>query len=351
MTTDFKNLTPHQLGYYFPAEWEKHCSTWLSYPHNEHSWPGRINNIFHSYNQFIKAISNGEDVNINVLNEQMLKRVKNELSDIGTDMSKINFFLHPTNDAWCRDHGPSFLINPNSDNSKVIVNWEYNAWGNKYPHDLDNTIPLKIAEKLGLPVFNAGIVMEGGAVDFNGKGTLITSKACLLNKNRNPLLTQTQIENYLCDYYGVEQILWVNDGIEGDDTDGHIDDTVRFINEDTVIAAFEPNKNDTNHLILKENIELLKKFRLLNGKQLNIIELPMPEPMYIDNQRVPASYANFYICNSAVIVPIFNSKNDNLAIDILSDCFKDRPVIGIDSSEIIWGLGSFHCLSQQEPFI
>lgn len=351
MTTDFKNLTPRQLGYTFPAEWEKHSATWLSYPHNENSWPGRINDIFPAYNQFIKEISKGEDVNINVQNEEMLNKVKTDLSAIGTNMSKIKFFVHPTNDAWCRDHGPSFLINPKSDKPKVIVNWEYNAWGNKYPHDLDNTIPLKIAEKLGLPVFNAGIVMEGGAVDFNGKGTLITSKACLLNKNRNPLLTQTQIENYLCDYYGVDQVLWVNDGIEGDDTDGHIDDTVRFINEDTVVAAVEPNKNDANHLILKENIELLKEFRLLNGKQLNIVELPMPEPMYIDDQRVPASYANFYICNSAVIVPIFNSKNDNLALDILSNCFKDRPVIGIDSSEIIWGLGSFHCLSQQEPFI
>jgi agmatine deiminase len=351
MTTDFRNLTPRQLGYTFPAEWEKHSATWLSYPHNENSWPGRINNIFQAYNQFIKEISKGEDVNINVQNEEMLNKVKTDLSAIGTNMSKIKFFVHPTNDAWCRDHGPAFLINPKSDKPKVIVNWEYNAWGNKYPHDLDNTIPLKIAEKLGLQVFNAGIVMEGGAVDFNGKGTLITSKACLLNKNRNPLLTQTQIENYLCDYYGVDQVLWVNDGIEGDDTDGHIDDTVRFINEDTVVAAVEPNKNDANHLILKENIELLKEFRLLNGKQLNIVELPMPEPMYIDDQRVPASYANFYICNSAVIVPIFNSKNDNLALDILSNCFKDRPVIGIDSSEIIWGLGSFHCLSQQEPFI
>jgi len=257
MTTDFRNLTPRQLGYTFPAEWEKHSATWLSYPHNENSWPGRINNIFQAYNQFIKEISKGEDVNINVQNEEMLNKVKTDLSAIGTNMSKIKFFVHPTNDAWCRDHGPAFLINPKSDKPKVIVNWEYNAWGNKYPHDLDNTIPLKIAEKLGLQVFNAGIVMEGGAVDFNGKGTLITSKACLLNKNRNPLLTQTQIENYLCDYYGVDQVLWVNDGIEGDDTDGHIDDTVRFINEDTVVAAVEPNKNDANHLILKENIELL----------------------------------------------------------------------------------------------
>lgn len=193
--------------------------------------------------------------------------------------------------------------------------------------------------------------MEGGAVEFNGNGTLITSKTCLLNKNRNPHLTQHQIENYLYDFYGVEQVLWINEGIEGDDTDGHIDDTVRFVSEDTVVAVVEYNKNDPNFLPLKENLELLKKFRLLNGKQLNIIELPMPEPIYIEDQRVPASYANFYICNSAVIVPVFNSKNDNKALEILSICFKDRPVIGIDSTEIIWGLGSFHCLSQQEPLV
>jgi len=351
MTNEFINKTPRQLGYYFPAEWEKHQSTWLSYPHNENSWPGRINNIFPAYNKFVKIISEGEFVNINVQNSQMQNKVAEELSKIGVDLSKINFFIHPTNDAWCRDHGPSFLINPKANKNKVIVNWEYNAWGNKYPHDLDNTIPIRIAEKLGLYVFNPGIVMEGGAVEFNGNGTLITSKTCLLNKNRNPHLTQHQIENYLYDFYGVEQVLWINEGIEGDDTDGHIDDTVRFVSEDTVVAVVEYNKNDPNFLPLKENLELLKKFRLLNGKQLNIIELPMPEPIYIEDQRVPASYANFYICNSAVIVPVFNSKNDNKALEILSICFKDRPVIGIDSTEIIWGLGSFHCLSQQEPLV
>lgn len=351
MTNEINNLTPRQLGYRFPAEWEKHQATWLSYPHNENSWPGRIENIFSPYNNFIKVISLGENVNINVQNTQMLNKVSEELSSIGTNMSKIKFFIHPTNDAWCRDHGPSFLINPYANSSKIIINWEYNAWGNKYPHDLDNTIPIKIAEKLGLPIFSPGIVMEGGSVELNGRGTLITSKACLLNENRNPNLSQNLIENYLIEYYGVEQVLWINEGIDGDDTDGHIDDTVRFVNEDTVVAVVEPNKSDPNHIPLKENLEILKKLRLLNGKQINVIELPMPEPILIDGQRVPASYANFYICNSAVIVPVFNSKYDNMALDIISNCFNDRPVVGIDSSEIIWGLGSFHCLSQQEPFI
>jgi len=351
MINKFDNLTPHQLGYHFPAEWEKHHATWLSYPHNQNSWPGRIDNIFSAYNKFIKVISEGELVNINVQNSEMQFNVTEELSKIGTELSKINFFNHPTNDAWCRDHGPSFLINPKANNPKIIVNWEYNAWGNKYPYDLDNIIPCKIADNLRLPIFNTNIVMEGGAVEFNGKGTLITSKACLLNPNRNPHLSQHQIENYLIHFYGVEQVLWINEGIEGDDTDGHIDDTVRFVNEDTVVAVVEPNKNDPNHLPLKENLEILKRMRLLSGKQLNIVELPMPEPIYIEEQRVPASYANFYICNSAVIVPLFKTKNDNIALDILSNCFNNKTVIGIDSTEIIWGLGSFHCLSQQEPYV
>jgi len=234
----------------------------------------------------------------------------------------------------------------------VIVDWDYNAWGNKYPpYELDDVIPTKIAKHFNLPVYHPGIVLEGGSVDFNGKGTLITSKACLLNKNRNPHLTQEQIEAYLHNYYGVEQVLWVNEGIVGDDTDGHIDDTVRFINEDTVVTVIEENKTDENYHILQENLQTLKTTRLLNGKQLNIIELPMPEPVYYDGQRLPASYANFYIANSAVIMPTYRSKNDDRALDILQQCFPARKVIGIDSTDIIWGLGSFHCLSQQEPAV
>ena len=342
-------LTPRFMGYRFPAEWEKHKATWLSYPHNENSWPERIETIFPAYNRFIKEISEGEIVNINVLNKEMLEKVKLQLFEIGTDLKKINFYFHSKNDAWCRDHGPAFLINPEAEFPKIIVNWEYNAWGNKYSYDLDNKIPELIAEKLNLPFLSTRIVMEGGSVDFNGRGSLITSKACLLNKNRNPQLNQSQIERYLYDYYSVEQIIWMNEGIEGDDTNGHIDDTVRFINEDTVISVIETNKHDFNYIPLLENLNELKKVRLFNGKQLNIIELPMPEPIFINNQRVPASYANFYICNSAVIVPIFKSKKDDIALSILSEFFNDRKVIGLDSSDIIWGLGSYHCLSQQEP--
>ncbi|MEI6696063.1 MAG: agmatine deiminase family protein [Bacteroidota bacterium] len=343
--------TPREKGYRFPAEWEKHAATWLSYPHNENSWPGRIQNIYPAYHQFIKEISKGEIVNINVNDVLMLKHVEDQLRTYGVDMNNIRLFIHPTNDAWCRDHGPAFLVNPDGLDKKIIINWEYNAWGNKYPFDSDNKIPQLIAEKLQLPIVSPGIVMEGGSVDFNGKGSLITTRACLLNENRNPDLNQSQIESYLREYYGVEQIIWLNEGIDGDDTNGHVDDICRFVNEDTVVTVMESNKNDLNYAPLLENYNSLKKLRLLNGKQLNVVELPMPEALYIEDQRVPCSYANFYIANSGVIVPIFGSKTDDIALGILSECFPDRKVIGIDSSEIIWGLGSFHCLSQQEPEI
>ncbi len=343
-------VTPAELGYYFPAEFAPHTSTWLSWPHKEESWPGKIATIFPRYAEFIKHVTMGERVNINVAGETMKIFATNQLEAAGVDMNQISFHYFPTNDAWCRDHGPAFLINPNADMKKVLVKWEYNAWGNKYPpHDLDNQIPIRIAAEMGIPCFRPGIVMEGGSVEFNGKGTLLTSKACLLNKNRNPHLNQAQIERFLQDFYGVNHILWVGDGIIGDDTDGHIDDITRFVNEDTVVTVVEENKEDANHLILEENLEMLKQMRLENGKQLNIVELPMPSPVIYEDQRLPASYANFYITNESVIVPTFSDKNDDKALDILTGCFPERKVIGIDSTDIIWGLGSFHCLSQQEP--
>lgn len=345
--------TPKDLGYFFPAEWHPHEATWLSWPHKETSWPGKINSIYTPYCQFIKAISKGEKVCINVADKSMQYFATEELLHEEVDFSKIFFFIHPTNDAWCRDHGPAFLINPDAAHKKVIVDWNYNAWGNKYPpYNLDDAIPTLIGNKYNIPVYHPGIVMEGGSVDFNGKGTLLTSTSCLLNKNRNPHLNQSQIEEYLRNYYGVEQILWVAKGIAGDDTDGHIDDTVRFVNEDTVLTIVEENKNDINYTLLQNNLKQLQQMRLLSGKQLNIIELPMPSAEVIwEDQRLPASYANFYISNTAVVVPTYRDKNDDKALQIISSCFKDRKVIGIDSTDVIWGLGSWHCLSQQEPAV
>lgn len=344
--------TPQAQGYYFPAEFAPHVATWLSWPHKEASWPGKIHTIYPYYAQFVKVLTESELVRINVVDTAMQDFATAHLLKAGVPMDKVEFFLHPTNDAWCRDHGPAFLINPNAAIKKVIVDWNYNAWGDKYPpYDLDDVIPTRIAEYYGLPVYYPGIIMEGGSVEFNGAGTLLTSTACLLNPNRNPHLNQEQIEGYLRNYYGVEQILWVDEGIVGDDTDGHIDDTVRFVNADTVLTVVEPNKQDENHAILQHNLKQLQQMRLLNGKQLNIVELPMPDAVVYEDQRLPASYANFYISNQHVIVPTFRCDKDDQALSIIQQCFPERTVVGIDSTEIIWGLGSFHCLSQQEPAV
>lgn len=343
---------PKESGYYFPAEFAPHEATWLSWPHKEASWPGKIESIYPNYSLFIKYLALSEKVRINVSNEAMKNFAVQHLERADVNMKQVEFYLHPTNDAWCRDHGPAFLINPDAVEKKVIVDWNYTAWGNKYPpFDLDDVIPTLIGKHFNLPVYHPGIVMEGGSVEFNGKGTLITSTACLLNENRNPHLKQSQIEEYLYNYYGVEQVLWVDEGIIGDDTDGHIDDTVRFIKEDTVVTVIEENRKDDNYKLLQTNLAQLKQMRLLNGQQLNIIELPMPDQIIYEDQRLPGSYANFYISNQHVIVPTFRCAKDEKALRILTDCFTGREVIGIDSTDIIWGLGSFHCLSQQEPLV
>lgn len=347
-----EHATPKSLGYTFPAEWMPHEATWLSWPHKEASWPGKIESIFGQYSRFVKLLSEGEKVRININDQNMQQAAIRHLTEAEVDLKRVEFFQHPTNDAWCRDHGPAFLVNPHHEIKKVIVDWGYNAWGGKYPpFDLDDVIPSLIGNHFNIPVFHPGIVMEGGSVEFNGKGSLLTSSCCLLNENRNPHLNRAQIENYLFAFYGVEQILWIEEGIIGDDTDGHIDDTVRFVNEDTVLAVVETNVRDENYAVLQKNLHLLKKMRLLNGKQLNVVELPMPDSVIYDQMRLPASYANFYISNRYVVVPTYRCDQDEKAIDIIRACFPDREVVGLDSTDIIWGLGSFHCLSQQEPAV
>lgn len=344
------NETPRQLGYYFPAEFAAHKATWLSWPHKEASWPGKINAIYPAYCEFIKELAKGERVHINVTDEAMRSFAIAHLEAACADLARVEFFFHPTNDAWCRDHGPAFLVNPAAEQKKIVVDWNYNAWGNKYPpYDLDDVIPTLIGKHYDIPVYNPGIIMEGGSVEFNGNGTLLTSTACLLNPNRNPHLKRDQIEHYLSEYYGIDQVLWVDEGIVGDDTDGHIDDTVRFVNADTVITVVEQNRSDENYELLQQNLRQLKEMRLLNGKQLNIVEIPMPDPVIWEDQRLPASYANFYIANKAVIVPTFRSEKDEKVLMQIQECFPGRQIVGIDSTDIIWGLGSFHCLSQQEP--
>ncbi|MDT8886586.1 agmatine deiminase family protein [Aquirufa sp. LEPPI-3A] len=342
--------TPKELGFYFPAEWDAHESTWITFPHNDHSWQGdKLADMYPEYFALIKAISVGEIVNIQVNDDQLAAFIKSQLAVYGIEESQIRLHIQPTNDAWCRDHGPAILVNQSGD-ERLLVDWGYNAWGGKYPpFDSDNESPTRVASILGLNKVIPGIIMEGGSVDFNGAGTVLTSRSCLLNPNRNPHLSQAQIEQYLCDYYGVEQVLWVSDGIVGDDTDGHIDDTVRFVNEDTVIAMVEPNEQDENHAVLAQNLHELQAMRLPNGKPLNIVEIPMPAAVVIDEFRAPGSYANFYICNAGVLVPTFDCAQDAFALETLAQFFTDRPVIGLSAKKIIWGQGSFHCLTQQEP--
>lgn len=351
MNTIDTSKYPSDLGYTFPAEWEEHEATWLSWPHKEESWPDRIDLIFPNYAQFIAELTKGEKVRINVKDEAMKQFALSFINQTSADLSQIEFFFHPTNDAWCRDHGPAFLVNKER-TKKVIVDWGFNAWGGKYPpFDQDDVIPTKIGEAFNLPVFLPEIIMEGGAVEFNGAGALLTSKSCLLNENRNPHLTQAQIETYLRNYYGVSQILWVDEGIIGDDTDGHIDDTIRFVNENTVLTVVEADPEDENYEILQHNLKQLQAMKLENGHPLNIIELPMPNAVLCEGERLPASYANFYIANKSVIVPTYQCPQDQVALEIIQSCFPNRKVVGIDSVDIIWGLGSFHCLSQQEPKI
>lgn len=340
--------SPAERGFYFPAEWHPHQATWLSWPVNTDTWP-RLQEMLPDYAKFVAAISRAEEVHINLPAGSAREKALELLAQTNAQIDKIFFHDKISNDAWCRDHGPSVLLH--SENSeRLILDWEYNAWGGKYPpFDQDNGVPAFVAHHFGIDSVQPGIVLEGGSVDFNGQGTVLTTTHCLLNPNRNPHLNQAQIEKILCDNFGVAQVLWLGDGIVGDDTDGHVDDITRFVNSDTVITVVEQDKKDDNYAPLQENLRELQKMRLANGKQLNIVELPMPAPLIVDGERLPASYGNFYICNAGVIVPTFNDKNDDKALDLLQSLFLDRPVIGLDSTRIVWGLGSFHCLSQQIP--
>jgi agmatine deiminase len=344
-------MTPKEQGYYMPAEWATHEATWLTYPKNPDSWPGKIETIYPSYHLFVKTLAESEMVHINVDDDVMLNHVKKELEAIGTDMQNIALHIIPSNDAWCRDHGPAFLLNHHN-NNRAIVNWNHNAWGGKYPYELDTRVPIRIHDLMpDMPLFEPNIVMEGGSIDVNGCGDLLTTTSCLLNPNRNPQLDQDQIEGYLRDNYGADNIIWLGDGIVGDDTDGHVDDLARFVSPDTIVTAVEEDAWDENYEPLQKNLRILNRCRLSNGKQPTVVELPMPDIVFYDNQRLPASYANFYIANGKVIFPTYRCLADNQAAYILEALFPDREIVGIDSTDIIWGLGSFHCLSQQMPAV
>jgi len=339
--------TPRELGYRMPAEWHPHAATWLSWPRPDGiSFPDRYEEVLPTLGEMVRTLAPRERVDINVRNEEVEAIARRTIGNVP------NVFYHriPSYEPWCRDHGPVFV---RRDRELAVVDWGYNAWGDKYPpYDDDDSVPQRVAELLQLPLFSPGLVMEGGAFDVNGEGTLLTTKSCLLNPNRNPRLNQQQIEQSLRDYLGVTHILWLGDGIAGDDTDGHVDDLTRFVNATTVVTVIEQDPHDDNYWPLQENLKRLHAMRDQDGRPLRIAELPMPGVIEYDGQRLPASYANFYIANEVVLLPTYRNKSaDALATETLQRVFADRRVVGIDSTNLIWGLGSFHCLTQQQPAV
>jgi agmatine deiminase len=354
---DAMSQTPAALGYRMPAEWEPHAATWLSWPRREGiSFPGSFDRVLPALRAMVEALvdnrqsgSDSEPVCINVCNGDHEAEAREVLSrSRGIDLDRVALYRIPTNEPWCRDHGPIFLTRE-ADPKLAVVDWDYNAWGGKYPpFDLDEVVPTRVAETLKLPVFYPRMILEGGAIEVNGAGALLTTESCLLNKNRNPNLSRDEIEQRLRDYFGVREILWLGPGIAGDDTDGHIDDIARFVSERTVVTVIEEDRDDENYEPLQENLSRLRELKI-SGQKIDIVTLPMPRKIVREGLRLPASYANFYIANTCVLVPTFADAADESALSILRQCFPDRRVIGIDCRELIWGLGTFHCLTQQQP--
>jgi agmatine deiminase len=333
-----------------PAEWEPHRGTWLSWPHKEASWPGKFGPIPRLFARMVALLADHEEVHINVAGPAMEDDVRRLLADSGADTGNVFFHFHPTNDAWCRDHGPIFVQRPGDDSPQAIVDWGFNAWGGKYPpFDLDDVVPTRIAQELQLPVYHPGMVLEGGSIDVNGQGTLLTTEACLLHPNRNPDLTRDDIEDHLRRYLGVTHILWLGNGISGDDTDGHVDDLTRFVDARTVVTVVEDNPAEENYAPLQENLERLSRMTDQDGRALDIVTLPMPRPLWHEGQRLPASYANFYIANGIVLVPTYDPAQDEQAVATLQRLYPSREVVGIDCTDLVWGLGAFHCVTQQWP--
>lgn len=334
-----------------PAEWARHRGTWLSWPHKEASWPDKFDQIPGIFAEMVRHLGQGEDVHLIVADHQMEQGVRAVLDGARVPTHRVSFHLHPTNDAWCRDHGPLFLQREVAGRrEELILDWGYNAWGEKYPpFDLDDVVPTRIGTELGIPVVSPGIILEGGSIEVNGEGTLITTEACLLNPNRNPHLNRGQIEGYLRDYLGVRKVLWLGDGIEGDDTDGHVDDLTRFVSRDTVVTVVEDDPGDVNYGLLMENLERLRRMSDQDGEPLRIVTLPMPRPVEHQGRRLPASYANFYIGNTVVLLPAYHPERDEIARTTLQDLFPSRLVVPIDCTDLVWGLGALHCLTQQWP--
>lgn len=343
--------TPAKEGYSMPAEWEPHEATWISWPHpGGASFPSAYERVVPVFVEMVKALAESEVVRINVKDAAQETKVWALLAD--TPRDRVEFFHIPTNEPWCRDHGPIFL--KRSQSPKIAaVSFGFNAWGYKLsPFEDDDAAAALMATKVGVPIFDfEGFVLEGGSIDVNGQGTLLTTESCLLNPNRNPDLSREQIEANLRNALGVIQILWLGDGIEGDDTDGHIDDITRFVGPNTVVTVVEEDEDDPNYEPLELNLQRLRTMRLSNGSPLRVLKLPMPSRIVREGQRLPASYANFYVGNSVVLLPAYHDTNDAWAASVLKEAFPERRIAPIDCRELIWGLGAFHCLTQQQPAV
>jgi agmatine deiminase len=349
---------PAELGFEMPAEWERHEATWLGWPHNETDWPGKIDTIRWVYGEMVRKISAGEIVRVLVNSQTDRKFAQSYLQRAGCDLKRVEFVIHPTNRGWTRDSGPIFVRRRLGNRSETaIVHFHFNAWAKYDDWQKDRKVPEKAAKLLKKPLFNAqfadrDFVIEGGGIELNGRGTLLTTEECYLDPKvqvRNPGLGKGEIEQTLKAYLGVKNVIWLVAGPVGDDTHGHIDDICRFVNPRTVVLIKEKNRKDINYHPLEENWERIQDLRLEDGSKPTVVPLPMPEPLYFDGFRLPASYANFYISNAAVIVPTFNDPADRIALGTLAELFKDRPVVGIHAVDLVLGFGSLHCLTQQQP--
>ncbi len=339
----------------FPAEWEKQEGILLCFPHSGKDWPGKYEAIKWDFVEFIKKISGFEQVFLIVADKRQQDSVSDMLRTAHVDPQKVSFIIHKTNRSWMRDSGPIIVRNGNT---REALNFNFNGWA-KYPNfKLDRNVPGIVADFLQLPLTRVlykgkPVILEGGAIDVNGKGTLLTSEECLMHPDvqvRNPGFTKSDYEAIFAVYLGITNVIWLGDGIEGDDTHGHIDDLCRFVNEDTIITVVEEDPKNPNYIPLQDNLERLQKSKLENGEKPNIKTLPMPGKLEFDNLRLPASYANFLILNKCVLVPVFNDPNDRHALTIIAGCFPDREIIPINATDLIWGFGTLHCLSQQIPF-
>ena len=338
-----------------PAEWEKHEATWIGWPFNKEDWPGKFQPIQWVYGEIVRYISRAEKVRIIVASKKHQQKAEKVLKDVDANFENIEFFKFETDRNWLRDSGPQFVKDEKG--NTVLIHFKFNGWAKYDNYKLDSYIPKLIAAKQKLPKLkatckNRQVVLEGGSIEYNGKGTLITTEECLMDEKiqvRNPGFAKNDYSKVFKEYLGIKKVIWLGKGIAGDDTHGHVDDLCRFVNENTVVLMQEKNPADENYISLNENMERLQSVYLPNGSKLNIVPLPMPLPQIFKGERLPASYANFYISNYAVLVPTFNDPNDKIALGILSELITDRPVIGIHAVDLVWGLGTLHCLTHEQP--